>query len=316
MGQTRDKKAHTADNATQIDKKLSDEKPQKIKKTRWGLALILITIGVILVLDSFNVASFTFNFWSLLKLWPLILVSVGLRLLGEYNHTIKIIATIGNIMLALFTGLVTTGLVQLHHSSHSETKTFIINQVAKEAKVDIKSAGKLVIGTHNTDNVIKYSGVNLTLEDQLNDQQAEIKIKPQPAIDLSDLTTDITLNKNLPLELDINFGAGSINADLRGINLTRLNINSGVSDITVKIDSAVHRNIYLDFELGISNATLYIPKTVGIRLTGKNNLSNVNIPELESRGDNLKQSANLDSFSTIYNINLNSGMTNFTLKYL
>lgn len=316
MGQTKDKKARAADSIIPTVQESSNEKPQKIKKTRWGLALILIIIGTVLVLDSFNLAKLTLNFWSLLKLWPLLLISAGLGLLGEYNRTLKTIAIIGNILLVLFAGLVATELIQLHHPAHSETQTFNIDQTAKGAKIDIKSAGKLVIGAHDTANIIKYSGVNLTLEDEFDGQQANIKIKPQSTIDLSDLVTDVTLAKNLPLELDIDFGAGSINADLRGVDLTKLDVDSGVSDITVKIDSTARRDIYLDFDLGISNATLYIPKTVGIRLTGKNNLSNITIPELESLGDNLKQSADLDSFSTVYNINLNSGMTNFKLKFL
>ncbi|MGI6612660.1 MAG: LiaI-LiaF-like domain-containing protein [Candidatus Nanosyncoccaceae bacterium] len=313
---SQDKKTKETKLTPQAAKESVAVEAEKTKGTQWGLALILIVIGSVLVLDSLNIAKFDFNFWSLVKLWPLLLVSAGLGILGSRNKVLKTVATIGNLLLLVFAGLVITGLIRLDSPVNIETKTINSEQSIQRAKVDIKSAGKLIIGAHDEAGTVKYSGANLIGKSNVTGEQENILIEHESTINLSDLNTEVTLNKTLPIELGIDFGAGSVDADLRGLSITRLDVDSGISDITIKLDSTVNRNVYIDLDLGISKAEIYVPKTVGVRLTSDSGMSSIGTNGLESRGNNIYETPNISDFSTIYEIKLDSGMTNFELKYL
>ena len=319
MSRTNSKKVQEAEIVQEVVKNPTGNKEKKAKKTQWGLALILIIIGAVLILDSFKIATFNFNFWSLIRLWPLILISAGLGVLGERNKTLNAISTFGNVLIVIFALLVVNGIIPLDFNktgSEAASDGLTVGQEIKQADIAIKSSGKLKIGAHDDSETIKHRGTSLEIKRVTNGSREEIEIEPRSAIDFLDSQTDITLTKALPIKLDLNFGAGKAEADLRELNITELEISSGASDLVIKIDSTASRNLDINLNLGASNATLYVPKTVGVRLVSKSGLSSVKTNGLEQRGENTYETPDLSSLSTTYDITLKSGVTNFELKYL
>lgn len=321
MNQTK-KTAAAEDIKTKVIEKAEVIEPKKAKSTPWGLAFILIIIGTVLILDSFNIAKFDFNFWSLFKLWPLLLVSAGLGILGSRNQVLKAVATAGNVLLVVFAALVVTGTIKLDNydvNTRTETKSITASQETnKPAKIEVKSAGKLTINSHDGNDLVKYAGTEVDIKDESSDDTGinKIKIEPKTSFVVGNIDMGVSLRKTTPIELGIDFGAGKVDANLRGLNITKLDINSDASDVTVKLDTTTSQKVEIDFDLGVSNATLYVPKTVGIKLKSDSGMSKIDTNDLVSRGDHKYETPDIDKFSTIYEIELDSGMTNFKLEYL
>ena len=53
------------------------------RRKRWTTGILLLTIGSLLILDRFAIITFTLG--SIWKLWPLIFVVIGLKLLGRFR---------------------------------------------------------------------------------------------------------------------------------------------------------------------------------------------------------------------------------------
>ena len=53
------------------------------RRKKWTTGILLLLLGTLLILDRF--AIITFSLWSFWKLWPLIFVMIGFKLLGRFR---------------------------------------------------------------------------------------------------------------------------------------------------------------------------------------------------------------------------------------
>ncbi|WP_347549011.1 cell wall-active antibiotics response protein [Pseudalkalibacillus hwajinpoensis] len=54
-----------------------------VRRKKWFTGILLLTLGLLLVLDRFSILSF--SLWSFWKLWPLIFVLFGVKLLSKFR---------------------------------------------------------------------------------------------------------------------------------------------------------------------------------------------------------------------------------------
>lgn len=54
------------------------------KQNKLFHGIILLTLGFLLVMDRFQIINF--SLWSIWKLWPLVFVLIGIKLLGKFRH--------------------------------------------------------------------------------------------------------------------------------------------------------------------------------------------------------------------------------------
>lgn len=289
------------------------------------LAFSLIGIGVLLVLNSLGLIDF--RWWNLFQLWPLLLILCGLSILSNRGFIWRVLAVTGQVAILVFAFLVAAGILErpaptniIRSSEIQSSQTTAPNKSATDlelAKIDIKAARNLQISAGDQTNAhIEYSGPTAELKQEKEDGKLKFELDfKRNALDSDDNPVVVKLAKNAPLELDIDFGAGKINADLRGLKLSKLDIDSGASDIEIFLDSVDQKIVSIDLDLGVSNVKLNLPNGCGIKLNSDSGLSSINATGLEPRGKGYFESPNLADASVIYEIKLDSGLSNFELKY-
>jgi N-terminal domain of toast_rack, DUF2154 len=75
---------------------------------------------------------------------------------------------------------------------------------------------------------------------------------------------DIRLNSHVPMEMDVNMGAGKANLSLAGLNLSHLNLNVGAGEADIDLDGAWQHDLVAVIHGGVGKVTLHLPSDVGV----------------------------------------------------
>ncbi len=113
-----------------------------------------------------------------------------------------------------------------------------------------------------------------------------------------DLRTDVRLNPNIPLHLEIDGGVGKSKLDLSGLQLTGLNIDGGVGKTNLRLpamDESYHVNIdvgvganhiyisegaamVLNVDGGVGATVIYVPASAAVQIDVDGTLGGVGVP--------------------------------------
>jgi hypothetical protein len=96
---------------------------------------------------------------------------------------------------------------------------------------------------------------------------------------------DIYLNETIPFDLDVDFGAGQGRLDLRGLNLSSVNIDMGVGDLTVDLSGNLDKDLRVTIDGGVGSATLYLPEKIGVKVYVDKGIGSVDARGFTKRGD-------------------------------
>jgi hypothetical protein len=96
---------------------------------------------------------------------------------------------------------------------------------------------------------------------------------------------DIYLNESIPIDLDVDFGAGQGRLDLRGLDLRSLNIDMGVGELTVDLSGNLERDLRATIDGGVGSATLYLPEDIGVKVYLDKGIGSVDARGFTKRGD-------------------------------
>ena len=96
---------------------------------------------------------------------------------------------------------------------------------------------------------------------------------------------DIYLNDSVPLDLEVDFGAGEGRLDLRGLDLRSLNIDMGVGELNVDLSGNLTHDLRVTIDGGVGSATLYLPEDIGVKVYLDKGLGSVDARGFIKRGD-------------------------------
>jgi len=96
---------------------------------------------------------------------------------------------------------------------------------------------------------------------------------------------EVALNKDLPIALEINAGASTLNLDLSEYILRNFLLSSGASDIYVKIGEKVVDGSRMEINTGASSLKIDVPKSIGVRIKSDDGLSAKEFAEFTKLGD-------------------------------
>jgi hypothetical protein len=99
------------------------------------------------------------------------------------------------------------------------------------------------------------------------------------------------LNKNLPMELKIDMGAGRGDFQLSGLSLTKLDIQVGAGQIMVDLTGDWKKNLDARIEGGVGQAIIRLPETVGVRVHATSGIGSIRAPDLQRQDDYYVNSA-------------------------
>jgi len=124
---------------------------------------------------------------------------------------------------------------------------------------------------------------------------------------------DIYLNENIPLDLEVEFGAGEGRLDLRGLTLRSLEINMGVGDLTVDLSGDHDRDLHVIIDGGVGSATVYLPEDLGVKVYVDKGIGSVDARGFTKRGDAYTNDAYGRSDITL-NVDIDTGIGSIDLK--
>lgn len=304
----------------------------------WGI--FLITFGILLLLGQFDLINF--SFWSIFKLWPLVLVLVGVSLLS-IGKTAKIIASIiisASIFIMAFTVDMKPDFVKtfeeriICYNSDYDSDIYDndtldvasqnsepLDYTTEKGKLDLVLAlgsykiqgdngGNLYDFNYNPD-VIKYK-VSSKKEEGVNKIEIAPFSKIKDTVGRVNNTGVLKLNSQIPWEIEIESATSSLYADLSSLKVDKLDISGGVSNLDIKLGGMV-KVCNVEIDAGISKIKISIPKDVGCKIIEDGAIQSLKLNGgFYSKGD-VKFSDNYDSAINKININLDNGISSVTI---
>jgi hypothetical protein len=277
--------------------------------------LLLIGIGVIALLGTMGVLDRE-NFSVLVRLWPVLLILVGLDLaFGRRSPAIG--ALIGIAAIALIIGLMLIGPSQ-GWGEDWEVKSDRFSEpirAATSARVSLDlSSGPTDITALSDSNDLIDAELNYTGEiafEVQGDQDKSIKLGERDGGawrwfdwftgDDDELRWEIGLSPQVPLDLVVDGGSGSVDLDLRGLQLTGLNLDVGSGNVEgslpaveggydarvdggsgdCRLDIADGADVGLEIDVGSGsfNVEIGAGADVSVRVDGGSGKLTVDVPE-------------------------------------
>ncbi|MBK8020543.1 MAG: hypothetical protein IPK19_03705 [Chloroflexi bacterium] len=279
-------------------------------------ALILIAAGVIWLLREANIFTAQ-NMAVLLRLWPVILIAIGVELLigrGSRSMSMLIVGATIVVLLALMFVGPAIGL-----APNVEVKTMSIDEPLGDATSARMNLG-IGVGTTTVSALqdsgsliqadLRYAGdvqfnvepgaqADITLSNSSSDANFGFDFFGWTlAVDERDLRWDVRLTPSIPLDLRVSGGVGSATVDLTGLQVTNVVINTGVGEqritlpsgegvLPVEISGGVGKTVLTipagagvtaDINAGVGETVIDVAGDAAVRLRADGGLGGVNVP--------------------------------------
>ena len=247
--------------------------------------ILLILVGTIWMLSDLDILP-KYSLITFLSLWPLILVAVGLNILiGSQYPSIRPWLAVGFLVIAL-TLMVFAEPLGLDFSSDlkqaefseplngAESASIILDlSVGRTNLSALQSGGELFSAEVFYRGTVSYDsnpGNNTNIHLEIDEPKNIRGINNFWEIfDTQDVSNNIKISPDIPIELTINVGVGETNIDLSELTLQSLKINGGVGeiDLTLPMQDAPYK-VDVDGGVGAINITLEDDTNVSLDLNG------------------------------------------------
>jgi len=94
---------------------------------------------------------------------------------------------------------------------------------------------------------------------------------------------DLTLNRELPMEVRADLGAGEANLELGQINLSSVEMNIGAGKVTMDLRGEPRHDYTVQIRGGVGETVVYLPKDVGVAATATKGIGDISTEGLEQR---------------------------------
>ena len=319
--------------------------------------VVFIGIGLLWLLA--NLSLIPREGWlTLLRFWPIFLIAIGVDIMiGRQSRLIG--GAIGISVVALALVLAVFG-SEMGIAPTSSATTDVVSEPlgsAETARIDIDlSIGETTITaledstnlleaeiTHLGDLEFKVSGEE-TKTIRLREKDQHLRFDWFDIFEDQNLRWDVSLSPEIPMDLSINGGVGESDLDLSELDITKLELDSGVGDMTitlpatgskyeVNVDVGVGRvelrledgiDVTVDIDGGVGDTIIIVPENVGVRLVGEIGVGDIKVPGSYSHTNTdedrlvgesgVWESANYDDAAHRVTITFDGGVGNFTVR--
>lgn len=285
--------------------------------------LVLIGIGVVFLLENLNIIEI--DIWQMIThLWPLILVAVGLDILfGRRAGIWQGISVL--IVISIFaagawlirnTGDLIIG--DLYSQEFSQPL-----EDADRGKIDIEMGvgGLRINPIHNSTDLL-VNGEIVLAEGEVLDQDfrtvgdtAYFQLKsdgpefsPSRIINFNgeERIWQINLTDMVPLDLMVDLGVGQSLLDLRGLEISRLDVNIGIGEVVIYLPES--GDFSANISGGIGKLTVNVPSNMAVRLNVDNGLGNTRISGIFNQQDGTYFTGDYFSAEDKIDLNIDGGI--------
>lgn len=258
-----------------------------------------ISLGTILLLNTLGMLSWEI-WWTLFRLWPIILIAIGLELVfgrrSRIGEVVAALLVLGVVIGALYLNGVN---VQLGQPLESDTISQALGG-AKTAQITLSPAGAALQVKALTDSEQLIEGVvhpsqgeRFTRKARGENGEAYFTLRSTGVVYVPNWretpdspTWNLGLTPAIPLDLAISMGAGQADLDLKGLNLRSLDINLAVGQTFVRLPAKGQFDGAIKGAIG--QITVVVPAGMAVRIHANPLLGERLVPASYLReGDNV-----------------------------
>jgi hypothetical protein len=288
--------------------------------------LVFITGGVLLLLDNFGMLPP--GMWNALgQLWPVVLILLGLEMLvGRRSFLGSLLILIVGIVVVA--GSLTWAALQATALPPGETKAIV--QTFKEAKTAEVSvafqSGNLQITTlgpsdHLMEGTLALTAgetmrQNYTVANGVGQLQLEQKLAAlfAPFLGRQENVSRwaVQLNRNTPLALTVNTGAGETTLDLTDLHVTRLSLSSGVGKTTITFPA--NGPMAGEINAGVGELIINVPLELPARISVAAGVTGLTVDARFSSQNGDYTTPNFDPSGQYLDLKINTGVGKITIQ--
>jgi hypothetical protein len=256
----------------------------------WGV--ILIVLGVLFFLQTSGIISGVFGWF-----WPIFLMLLGVWIL------------MGRMM------------PQWHGSASDETFSIDLQGAAQVSLDFDQGAGSVQVvgGAPVGVAVTGTQATGMDIKSHLSGDRLEVKIDAGPSfipfLGPESGVWRFQLNQDVPLTLDVDAGASSLDFDLTDLKVTSIKVDMGASTLKMKLPANAGMTV-VDIDAGAATVDLSVPQGVGARLRLEQGASTVDVDQSRfvMQSSNFYQSADYDTAANKVEIKLDGGANTIKVR--
>jgi hypothetical protein len=293
-------------------------------KVFWGV--FLATIGVLLLLENFNILVFNFDY--LWDYWPILLILWGVSLLFRGTVIRPVFSGLAAVILALMIFSFFT-FHWWNDGSCSSNDDSSIQEYSADFKPAITTADLSIkggIGRFTIDGVTdklyevktvspvgwysvtdRTDNTSASVSVEMNNHEEHIKFGKMKN------TASIKLNDKPLWNIDVHAGASKADLNLSPFALGNVTIETGASRVNVRIgEKADKANIRV--ECGVSSVRIEVPEALGVEIRTDTGLSSKRFENCKRVSDGLYQSDNFSNSTKKVYVEIKGGVSSFSVS--
>jgi hypothetical protein len=115
--------------------------------------------------------------------------------------------------------------------------------------------------------------------------RGDIQIQPSGTVQHGDSKWDVRFNDSVGMDLVVKMGAGEAHLNLGSMNLRSVAFDLGAGEVDADLRGHPKRSYDVRINGGVGQATVHLPKSVGISATAVGGIGEVNVSGLEKHND-------------------------------
>ena len=285
------------------------------------IGLILVTLGVFILLANLGIINYNvFN--SLINLWPLLLIVIGVNIIFRNNRIVSYISWALFFLVLIVYGIYAES-NELNTSNYTEQLIIEKREETNYANLDLNLGASRISIDSSEDELLTgdLRGRRLDYREEYGNDNAYLSFQPRGfrvvGIGSMDASYDFLLNSDVIWDIDIDLGALTGNLNFEDIPVRTIDLDAGATSLTVSLGNK--HDLDFSIDSGASNLDIIIPNGVGLRIDMDTGLTSTNIESLgiANTGD-YYISPGYDSADIKINIDIDMGVgrINFQWKEL
>lgn len=313
------------------DSSTSEKDASDKREWQTGAVLLgtgLIVAGVVFLLGSLGIIDVYLG--NILHLWPLVVIGAGISLLkltGVWRVVVTGVFIVVSLCLLVVTLTNSNGIFRQGQSDNRDRQSRVsINRLdtsvdrfaltidtgAIKMNIDSQDGRQLASATLNASDRFRLEQES-TITGSTQETTIATKSSGFGLGGLRDNQLNVRVTRELPLQLRINAGATSLDADLSDVRLQELTVDAGASKLNTKLGSR-EATLKVTIDAGASSVTLQIPKDSGIRFEHDGGLTGTDFQDVPMIADGVYESADFDTAAKKIIIQSDTGASSIKIK--
>jgi len=285
--------------------------------------VIMFSLGAVFLLSNFGWLNW--NAWdSLWRLWPLLIIAVGLEIMiGRRSVWISILGV--GVVFAALVGLLWLSGVGFEPLGGQSIQSEMIEQELGDA-VRAEISLSPVVGEMRVA-ALEDSSALITGEVSIGRGQhvwSNYKMKGTTAVySISSRNPapfpgntwnwQLGISTAIPIELEASMAAGDMDLDLADVILSGLDASQAVGDLSITLPAG--EALQGEISQAVGQIVVYVPKDVSVRVEISKALSSLTVPsDFDRRGD-YYYSPGYESSDTLIDLDISQAIGNIVVRY-